>query len=186
MAVKPDSWIRQMARHEGMIEPFAESTRSGNGSGISYGLSSYGYDIRLADEFRVFTADGGSIIDPTMFEERLLEEVRSDICIVPPNAFVLARSLEYFRIPRNVMTIGFGKSTYVRCGIIVNITPFEPEWEGHATIEISNGTPLPARIHAGAGIAQLIFLESDQPCQLSYADKRGKYQASRGIATARI
>ncbi|MBI3091256.1 MAG: dCTP deaminase [Candidatus Tectomicrobia bacterium] len=184
MPVKSDRWIREMARSARMIEPFAEEGRCGPGRGVSHGLSAYGYDLRLADEFRVFAPRQGSVVDPLAFEPELLEEVRGASCLIPPNAFVLARSLEYFRIPRGVIAIGFGKSTYVRCGIIVTLTPFEPEWEGHATLEISNASPLPARLHAGAGIAQLLFIEGDEPCLRSYADKAGRYQASNGITLA--
>ena len=162
-----------MAREHQMIEPFVESQV--RGSAISYGVSSYGYDIRVADEFKIFTNINNTVIDPKNFDPRSFVDVKTDICIVPPNSFALARTIEYFRIPRDVMTVCLGKSTYARCGIIVNVTPFEPEWEGTATLEISNTTPLPAVIYANEGIAQVLFFQSDEPCEVSYADKKGKY-----------
>ncbi len=185
MSIKPDYWIRRMALEHGMIEPFVEGqVREGV---VSYGLSSFGYDIRVADEFRIFTAATGqlSVIDPKAIDDRAMTPYRGDMCIVPPNSFALARTVEYFRIPRNVLTICLGKSTYARCGIIVNVTPFEPEWEGYVTIEISNTTPLPAKIYANEGIAQVIFFEGDAP-EISYADRKGKYQGQRGITLPRL
>jgi dCTP deaminase len=166
-----------------MIEPFAEHQVR---SGISYGVSSYGYDIRVAEEFKIFTSVNSTIVDPKRFDEQSFVDFKGDVCLVPPHSFVLARTVEYFRIPRSVLTICLGKSTYARCGIIVNVTPFEPEWEGTATLEISNTTPLPAKIYANEGIAQVIFFESDEVCQTSYADKKGKYQAQRAITLPKI
>ncbi len=173
-----------MAREHRMIEPFVESQV--RGSAISYGVSSYGYDIRVADEFKVFTNINNTVIDPKNFDPRSFVDVKTDVCIVPPNSFALARTIEYFRIPRDVLTVCLGKSTYARCGIIVNVTPFEPEWEGHVTIEISNTTPLPAKIYANEGIAQVLFFQSDEPCEVSYKDKAGKYQAQRGVTLPKI
>ena len=184
MPVKSDGWITRMARDHSMIEPF-ESSQVREGV-ISYGVSSYGYDIRVADEFRIFTNVNTSIVDPKRFDPRSLVEVETDICIIPPNSFALARTVEYFRIPRNIITVCVGKSTYARCGIIVNVTPFEPEWEGHATLEISNTTPLPAKVYANEGIAQVLFLETDEMCEVSYADKKGKYQAQVGVVLPRL
>jgi dCTP deaminase len=175
-----------MAREHAMIEPFEESqVRQGV---ISYGVSSYGYDMRVAGEFRIFTNVHSTVVDPKHFDERSFVEYHGEVCLVPPNSFALARSIEYFRIPRNVLTICVGKSTYARCGIITNVTPFEPEWEGHVTLEISNTTPLPAKIYANEGIAQVLFFEADADdiCQTSYADKRGKYQAQRGVTLPRL
>jgi dCTP deaminase len=189
MGVHADSWIRRMAREHAMIEPFEEvlirQTTDGNPV-ISYGLSSYGYDLRVADEFKVFTNVYNAVVDPKAFDERSFVDMRGASCLVPPNSFALARSVEYFRIPRDVLTLCVGKSTYARCGIIVNVTPFEPEWEGHVTLEISNTTPLPARIYAGEGLAQVLFLAANEPCEVSYAERRGKYQAQRGITVPRI
>ena len=184
MPVKSDRWIRQMAREQRMIEPFAEAQK--REGVISYGLSSYGYDIRVADEYRIFTNVNTAIVDPKNFDARSFVEHKGDICVIPPNSFVLARSVEYFRIPRNVLTICLGKSTYARCGIIVNVTPFEPEWEGYVTLEISNTSPLPARVYSNEGLCQVIFLESDELCEVSYKDKKGKYQAQQGIVLPRI
>ncbi len=184
MPVKSDRWIRQMAREQRMIEPFAE-TQKREGV-ISYGLSSYGYDIRVADEYRIFTNVNTTIVDPKNFDARSFVEYQGDICVIPPNSFALARSVEYFRIPRNVLTICLGKSTYARCGIIVNVTPLEPEWEGYVTLEISNTSPLPARVYSNEGLCQVIFLESDELCEVSYKDKKGKYQAQQGIVLPRI
>ena len=182
--LKSDGWIRKMATEQKMIEPFAESqVRNGV---ISYGVSSYGYDIRVADEFRIFTNVNTTIVDPKHFDARSLVEYRGDICVIPPNSFCLARSVEYFRIPRNILTICVGKSTYARCGIIVNVTPFEPEWEGYVTLEISNTSPLPARVYAHEGICQVVFLEADQVCEISYKDKKGKYDKQQGIVLPRI
>jgi dCTP deaminase len=184
MAVKSDRWIREMALKHRMIEPFAD--RQMREGVISYGVSSYGYDMRIADEFRVFTNVYGAIVDPKKFDANAFVQVHADVCTIPPNSFVLGRSVEYFRIPRNVITVCLGKSTYARCGIIVNVTPFEPEWEGYVTMEISNTTPLPARIYANEGIAQVLFFESDEDCEVSYADKKGKYQAQSGITPAKL
>jgi dCTP deaminase len=181
MSIKSDRWIRQMAREHGMIEPFVDDqVRSGV---VSYGLSSYGYDIRVADEFKVFTNINSTVIDPKNFDPRSFVDIKSDVCIVPPNSFALARTVEYFRIPRDVLTICLGKSTYARCGIIVNVTPFEPEWEGFVTLEISNTTPLPAKIYANEGLAQVLFFQSDEPCERSYA---GKYQKQQGVTLPKI
>jgi dCTP deaminase len=182
--LKSDEWIRQMALEKGMIEPFVDHQTSIGV--ISYGLSSYGYDIRVADEFKIFNPINITQIDPKRFEPSLLVDYKGPVCIIPPNSFVLARSVEYFRIPRNILTICVGKSSYARCGIIVNVTPFEPEWEGYATLEISNTSPLPAKIYADEGIAQVIFLESSEECLISYKDKKGKYQAQREITLPKI
>ena len=184
MSIKSDNWIKRMAVEHQMIAPFEEG-QIRNGV-ISYGLSSYGYDIRVANEFKIFTNVNTTIVDPKCFDERSFVDFKGDVCIVPPNSFALACTVEYFRIPRNVLTICLGKSTYARCGIIVNVTPFEPEWEGFATLEISNTTPLPAKIYANEGIAQVIFFESDEPCLVSYADKKGKYQAQQDITLPKI
>ncbi len=186
MSIKSDRWIKRMVEQFGMIEPFETSqVRQGV---ISYGLSSYGYDMRVAREFKIFTNVYSPIVDPKDFDERSFVEFEGDVCVIPPNSFALARSVEYFRIPRNVLTICVGKSTYARCGIITNVTPFEPEWEGHVTLEISNTTPLPARIYANEGIAQVLFFEAnpDDVCEVSYKDKRGKYQAQQGVTLPRI
>jgi len=177
--IKSDRWIRQMATEKGMIKPFEErQVRTGV---ISYGLSSYGYDLRIADEFKIFTNINNTLVDPKAFDPRSFVDLQGPVCIVPPNSFALGRSVEYFKIPRNVLTICVGKSTYARCGIITNVTPFEPEWEGFVTLEISNTTPLPAKIYANEGIAQVLFFESDEACQTSYADRQGKYQGQQGI-----
>src|ERR1700760_2682852 len=183
MSIKSDRWIRQQALEHGMIEPFSEKqVREGV---ISYGLSSYGYDLRVSDEFKIFTNVNSAIIDPKSFDERSFVSVQAESVIVPPNSFALARSVEYFRIPRDVISVCVGKSTYARCGIIVNVTPFEPEWEGHVTLEISNTTPLPARIYANEGLAQVIFLGCDEVCETSYADRSGKYMYQQGITIPR-
>jgi len=184
MAIKPDHWIRRMALEHGMIEPFVEEQVSEGV--VSYGLSSYGYDVRIADEFKIFTNINSTIVDPKNFDPRSLVDFKGEVCIIPPNSFALGRTVEYFRIPRNVMTICVGKSTYARCGIITNVTPLEPGWEGYVTLEISNTTPLPAKIYAFEGIAQILFFESDEPCERSYADKHGKYQAQRGVTLPKI
>ena len=184
MPVKNDRWITRMAREEGMIDPFEE--RQVRAGVISYGVSSYGYDIRVADEFKIFTNVNTSIVDPKSFDPRSLVDVHADVCIIPPNSFALARTVEYLRIPRSIITVCVGKSTYARCGIIVNVTPFEPEWEGFATLEISNTTPLPAKVYANEGIAQVLFLEADEECEISYADKKGKYQSQVGVVLPRI
>ena len=183
MSIRPDTWIAKKAKEYGMIEPFVpDQVRSIDGRPvISFGNSSFGYDLRVSDQFRIFTNVYGSVIDPKNFDPKGLVEVKNDVCIIPPNSFVLALSVEWFRIPRNVMTICVGKSTYARCGIIVNVTPFEPGWEGKAVLEISNTTPLPAKVYAGEGLAQVLFFESDTPCQTSYADRDGKYQHQNGI-----
>src|ERR1700722_3541915 len=189
MSIKEDQWIRRMALNQKMIEPFIDRqvrTTPGGDRVVSFGLSSYGYDIRVSEEFKVFTNVYNSIVDPKNFTEDAFVDITANECIIPPNSFALARSIEYFRIPRNILTICLGKSTYARCGIIVNVTPFEPEWEGHVTIEISNTTPLPARIYANEGIAQVLFFQGDEPCEVSYRDKKGKYQAQRGVTLPRI
>ena len=184
MGLKPDHWIRKMAAENRMIEPFAkENVRQGV---ISYGTSSYGYDIRVAEEFKIFTNVFTATIDPKNFDPRSMIDYKGDVCIIPPNSFALGRSVEYFRIPRSVLTICLGKSTYARCGIIVNVTPFEPEWEGFVTLEISNTTPLPAKIYANEGIAQVLFFEADEPCEVSYADKKGKYQNQQAIVLPKL
>jgi dCTP deaminase len=184
MGLKPDHWIRQMAQQHKMIEPFADSqVRNGV---ISYGVSSYGYDIRVADEFKIFTNVYSAIVDPKDFDPRSMVDYKGEVCVIPPNSFALARTIEYFRIPRSVLTICLGKSTYARCGIIVNVTPFEPEWEGFVTLEISNTTPLPAKIYANEGIAQVLFFEADQVCEVSYADKKGKYQKQQNIVLPKL
>ncbi len=184
MPIKSDRWIRQMAREHRMIEPFVEEQK--REGVISYGLSSYGYDIRVADEYKIFTNVYTAVVDPKQFDPRSFVEFKGGVLVIPPNSFALARSVEYFRIPRNVLTICMGKSTYARCGIIVNVTPFEPEWEGFVTLEISNTSPLPARVYSGEGICQVIFLEADEVCEVSYKDKKGKYQAQQGIVLPRI
>ena len=184
MGLKPDHWIRKMALEHQMIEPFAD--RQIRNDVISYGISSYGYDIRVADEFKIFTNVYSAIVDPKHFDPRSMVDFTGDVCIIPPNSFALARTVEYFRIPRGVLTVCVGKSTYARCGIIVNVTPFEPEWEGFVTLEISNTTPLPAKIYANEGIAQVIFFEADEECEISYADKKGKYQKQQTIVLPKL
>lgn len=182
--IKADHWIRKMCQEQALIHPFVEGLVRHNDEGdktVSHGLSSFGYDLRVADEFQVFTNVYGSTVDPKKFCEKAFVNVKGPICIIPPNSFALARSVERFRIPRNVLALCVGKSTYARCGIIVNVTPFEPEWEGYVTIEISNTTPLPAKIYANEGIAQVLFFESDTPCDTSYADRKGKYMNQVGI-----
>lgn len=184
MSIKADRWIRRMAQEHGMIEPFVEGqVREGV---ISYGLSSYGYDMRVADEFKVFTNVFNVVVDPKNFSQRSFVDLQGEYCDIPPNSFALTRSLEYFRIPRGVLCIVLGKSTYARAGLVINVTPLEPEWEGHITIEISNTTPLPARIYANEGIGQVLFLESDEQCETSYRDKKGKYQGQTGIVLPHI
>ena len=184
MSVKPDHWIKKMALEHKMIEPFVdEQVRKGT---ISYGVSAYGYDIRVSNEFKVFTNIYNSVVDPKNFDDKSFVEINDDVCMIPPNSFALARTVEYFRIPRSVITLCVGKSTYARCGIIVNVTPFEPEWEGYVTLEISNTTPLPAKIYANEGIAQVLFFESDEVCDVSYADKKGKYQKQVGITPPKL
>jgi dCTP deaminase len=192
MSIKSDRWIRRMASEHQMIEPFvADQVRQVDAQGrkaISYGVSSYGYDMRVAPEFKIFTNALSAIVDPKQFDSKSFVEFEGDVCLVPPNSFALARSVEYFRIPRNVLTICVGKSTYARCGIITNVTPFEPEWEGHVTLEISNTTPLPARVYANEGICQVLFFEADEHdiCETSYRDKAGKYQGQRGVTLPRL
>ena len=184
MGLKPDRWIRKMAMEQRMIEPFVDKqVRQGV---ISYGVSSYGYDIRVADEFMIFTNVHSAIVDPKNFDPKSMFEFQGDVCIIPPNSFALARTVEYFRIPRNVLTVCLGKSTYARCGLIVNVTPFEPEWEGYVTLEISNTTPLPAKIYANEGLAQVLFFEADEECEVSYADKKGKYQKQQSIVLPKL
>ena len=184
MSIKSDRWITRMAREQNMIEPFVDDQiRQGV---ISYGVSSYGYDVRVGDEFKVFTNVYNTVVDPKNFDSKSFVDIKADVCIIPPNSFALASTVEYFRIPRDILTVCLGKSTYARCGIIVNVTPFEPEWEGNVTIEISNTTPLPAKIYANEGIAQVLFFQSDEPCAKSYKDKKGKYQAQRGVTLPRL
>jgi dCTP deaminase len=183
MSLQSDKWIRRMAFEHKMIEPFAATqVREANGKKlVSYGLSSYGYDLRVAEEFKVFTNVYNSIVDPKHFRPEAFVDIRGEACVIPPNSFALARSVEYFRIPRNVLTLCIGKSTYARCGIIVNVTPFEPEWEGYVTLEISNTTPLPAKIYAGEGLAQVLFFVAEEVCEVSYADRKGKYMKQMEI-----
>lgn len=183
MSIKSDRWIRRMADEHGMIEPFEPGQVRENASGpiVSYGTSSYGYDVRCSNEFKIFTNINSAIVDPKAFDETSFVDLDAEVCVIPPNSFALARTVEYFRIPRNVLTICLGKSTYARCGIIVNVTPLEPEWEGHVTLEFSNTTPLPAKIYADEGVAQMLFFESDETCEMSYKDRGGKYQGQRGV-----
>ncbi|MED5535511.1 MAG: dCTP deaminase [Pseudomonadota bacterium] len=183
MTIKSDRWIREMAHEKRMIEPFEEDQVAvvNDRRVISYGTSSYGYDVRCAADFKIFTNINSAVVDPKGFDESSFVDKSSDICVVPPNSFALARTVEYFRIPRNVLTVCLGKSTYARCGIIVNVTPLEPEWEGHVTLEFSNTTPLPAKIYANEGVAQMVFFESDEACETSYLDRRGKYQGQKGV-----
>jgi dCTP deaminase len=183
MSIKSDNWIRRMAHSAGMIEPFAaEQVRMADGHKIiSYGTSSYGYDVRCAREFKIFTNINSTIVDPKAFDAKSFVDVEADVCIIPPNSFALARTVEFFRIPRSVLTVCLGKSTYARCGIIVNVTPLEPEWEGHVTLEFSNTTTLPAKIYANEGVAQMLFFESDEVCATSYKDRGGKYQGQKGV-----
>jgi dCTP deaminase len=184
MAVMSDKWIHKMATEQKMIEPFEKSQKRNNV--ISYGLSSYGYDARVSNEFKIFTNVHSAVVDPKNFSEDSFIDKTGDVCVIPPNSFVLARTVEYFRIPRNVLVVCVGKSTYARCGIIVNVTPLEPEWEGHVTLEFSNTTPLPAKIYAGEGACQFLFLEGNEVCETSYADKKGKYQHQRNITLPRV
>ncbi len=183
-SIKADRWIKRMALEHKMIEPFED--RQVRAGVISYGLSSYGYDIRVADEFKIFTNINSTVVDPKSFDARNFVDLTADVCIIPPNSFALAKTVEYFRIPRDVLTVCVGKSTYARCGLIVNVTPFEPEWEGYVTLEISNTTPLPAKVYANEGIAQVLFFQSDEPCEVSYADKKGKYQKQQGLTLPRL
>jgi dCTP deaminase len=184
MSIKPDKWITRMVKEYGMIEPYVDSQFKDNA--VSFGVSSYGYDIRIADEFKIFTNINSTVVDPKAFDPRSFVDYQGDVAIIPPNSFALGRSVEYFRIPRNVLTICVGKSTYARCGIITNVTPFEPEWEGYVTLEISNTTPLPAKIYANEGIAQVLFFQSDEDCLVSYKDKKGKYQKQVGITLPKV
>lgn len=184
MGLKPDHWIRKMAQEHHMIEPFVESQK--REGVISYGVSSYGYDLRVANEFKVFTNVYSAVVDPKNFTSESFVDITTDVAIIPPNSFALARSVEYFRVPRSVLCICLGKSTYARAGIVVNVTPFEPGWEGYVTIEISNTTPLPAKIYAHEGIAQVLFLEADEECEISYADRKGKYQGQTGVTPPRL
>jgi dCTP deaminase len=188
MSIKSDKWIRRMAEGHGMIEPFepGQVKEIAGRRIVSYGTSSYGYDVRCSNEFKLFTDINTTIVDPKAFDPNSFVEVKGESCIIPPNSFALARTVEYFRIPRNVLTICLGKSTYARCGIIVNVTPLEPEWEGHVTLEFSNTTPLPARIYANEGVAQMLFLESDEVCETSYKDRGGKYQGQTGVTLPKI
>jgi dCTP deaminase len=183
-SIKADRWIKRMALEHKMIEPFED--RQVRAGVISYGLSSYGYDIRVADEFKIFTNINSTVVDPKSFDARNFVDLTADVCIIPPNSFALAKTVEYFRIPRDVLTVCVGKSTYARCGLIVNVTPFEPEWEGYVTLEISNTTPLPAKVYANEGIAQVLFFQSDESCDVSYADKKGKYQKQQGLTLPRL
>jgi dCTP deaminase len=187
MSIKSDHWIRRMAAQSGMIEPFAaQQVRENAGHKIvSYGTSSYGYDVRCAQEFKIFTNINSTIVDPKAFDEKSFVSFSGDVCIIPPNSFALARTVEYFRIPRSVLVVCLGKSTYARCGIIVNVTPLEPEWEGHVTLEFSNTTTLPAKIYANEGVAQMLFFESDEICATSYKDRGGKYQGQTGVTLPR-
>lgn len=184
MTVMPDTWIRDMAVNKGMIEPFTD--RLAREGVISYGVSSYGYDARVSDEFKIFTNLDSVVVDPKNFSDQGFVDRKTDVCVIPPNSFALARTVEYFRIPRNTLVICLGKSTYARCGIIVNVTPLEPEWEGHVTLEFSNTTPMPARIYANEGAAQFIFLKADSVCETSYADRKGKYQGQKGVTLPRL
>ena len=184
MTILSDRWIRRMAQEKGMIEPFVDAQK--RDGVISFGLSSYGYDARVGNDFKIFTNVNSAVVDPKSFDENSFVDRNTDICVIPPNSFALARTVEYFRIPRDVLVICVGKSTYARCGIIVNVTPFEPEWEGYVTLEFSNTTPLPAKIYAGEGCAQVLFLQGNEPCEVSYRDKAGKYQGQRGVTLPKI
>ena len=184
MSILSDRWIRRMAEEKGMIEPFVDAQK--REGVISYGLSSYGYDARVGTDFKIFTNVNSSVVDPKNFDQQSFVDRNTDVCIIPPNSFALARTVEYFRIPRDVLVICVGKSTYARCGIIVNVTPLEPEWEGHVTLEFSNTTPLPAKIYANEGACQFLFLQGNEPCEVSYRDKAGKYQGQRGVTLPKI
>ena len=184
MTILSDRWIRRMAQEKGMIEPFVDAQK--REGVISYGLSSYGYDSRVGNDFKIFTNVNSAVVDPKNFDQQSFVDRNTDICVIPPNSFALARTVEYFRIPRDVLVICVGKSTYARCGIIVNVTPLEPEWEGHVTLEFSNTTPLPARIYANEGACQFLFLQGNEPCEVSYRDKAGKYQGQRGVTLPKI
>ena len=184
MSIKSDKWIQKMSQDHQMIHPFSKNQVRLDDDGkklISYGVSSYGYDVRCSNEFKVFTNIHSAIVDPKSFDEKSFVDINSDVCVIPPNSFALARTVEYFKIPRNILTVCLGKSTYARCGIIVNVTPLEPEWEGHVTLEFSNTTNLPAKIYAGEGVAQMLFFESDEECEISYKDRDGKYQGQTGV-----
>ena len=184
MAIKSDRWIRKMALEHGMIEPFEDrQVRQGV---VSYGVSSYGYDCRVGNEFKVFTNVYNTVVDPKHFDPKSFVDIKADVCIVPPNSFALARTIEYFRIPRDVLTVCLGKSTYARCGIIVNVTPLEPGWEGHVTLEFSNTTPLPAKVYANEGACQFLFLQGNEPCEVTYADRAGKYMGQRGVTLPKL
>ena len=184
MSIMSDKWIKKMAKEKGMIEPFQEhQIRKG---GISYGVSSYGYDARVSNHFKIFTNVNSAVVDPKKFSQESFVDRKTNICVIPPNSFVLARTVEYFKIPRNIMVICLGKSTYARCGIIVNVTPLEPEWEGHVTLEFSNTTPLPAKIYANEGACQFLFLQGDSDCEISYADRKGKYQKQKGVTLPKL
>ena len=189
MSIKSDKWIKRMALESRLIDPFIDKQVKHTeeaGSTVSYGLSSYGYDVRCADEFKIFTNINSATVDPKNFDEDSFIDIKSEVCVIPPNSFALARTVEYFKIPRNVLTICLGKSTYARCGIIVNVTPLEPEWEGHVTLEFSNTTSLPAKIYANEGVAQMLFFESDELCEISYADRKGKYQGQMGVTPPKV
>ncbi|MDR3515752.1 MAG: dCTP deaminase [Azospirillaceae bacterium] len=184
MAIMPDHWIRDMAQSRGMIEPFVE--KQNRDGVISFGLSSYGYDARVADEFKIFTNVDNAIVDPKAFSDQGFVDRKTAVCVIPPNSFALARTVEYFRVPRDILVICLGKSTYARCGLIVNVTPLEPEWEGHVTLEISNTTPLPAKVYANEGLCQFLFLKGDGPCETSYRDRAGKYMGQLGVTLPRL
>ena len=188
MTIKSDKWIKEMAMHHNMIKPFQEDQVKTNNGGkiVSYGTSSYGYDVRCADEFKVFTNINSTMVDPKNFDDKSFIDIKSDVCTIPPNSFALARTVEYFKIPRQVLTLCLGKSTYARCGIIVNVTPLEPEWEGHVTLEFSNTTPLPAKIYANEGVAQFVFIKGNEDPAVSYADRNGKYQGQKGVTLPKI
>ena len=189
MTIKSDKWIKKMAQEIRLIDPFIDKQVKHTeeaGSTVSYGLSSYGYDVRCSDEFKIFTNINSATVDPKNFDEDSFVDLKSEVCVIPPNSFALARTVEYFKIPRNVLTICLGKSTYARCGIIVNVTPLEPEWEGHVTLEFSNTTSLPAKIYANEGVAQMLFFESDELCETSYADRKGKYQGQLGVTPPKV
>ena len=189
MSIKSDKWISRMSKDHQMIEPFSENQVRLDENGnklISYGVSSYGYDVRCSNEFKVFTNIHSAVVDPKSFDEKSFVDIESDICVIPPNSFALARTVEYFKIPRNVLTVCLGKSTYARCGIIVNVTPLEPEWEGHVTLEFSNTTPLPAYIYANQGVAQMVFVSADSVCETSYKDRAGKYMGQQGITLPEV
>ena len=188
MAIKSDKWIKEMAENHGMIEPFQADQVKSNGSGkiVSYGTSSYGYDVRCADEFKVFTNINSTMVDPKDFDDKSFIDIKSDVCTIPPNSFALARTVEYFKIPRQVLTLCLGKSTYARCGIIVNVTPLEPEWEGHVTLEFSNTTSLPAKIYANEGVAQFVFMRGNEKPQVSYAKRKGKYMKQKGVTLPKV